>query len=57
MGCEDPGGRIVRLYVENEEHEWTNHPDQDEFWLGETKGDPDLDSHANVKEEKETGSN
>jgi catechol 2,3-dioxygenase-like lactoylglutathione lyase family enzyme len=42
MGCEDPDGRIVRLYVEDEEHEWTNHPDQDDFWLGGTRGDPDV---------------
>ncbi len=27
MRCEDPDGRIVRLYVENEEHDWTDHPD------------------------------
>lgn len=40
MGCEDPDGKIVRLYVEDEEHEWTDHPDQDEYWLGFVKGDP-----------------
>jgi hypothetical protein len=31
MGCEDPDGRIVRLYVEDETHEWTDHPDVDEY--------------------------
>lgn len=40
MGCEDPDGRIVRLYVENEEHDWTDHPDQDERWLGSVDADP-----------------
>lgn len=34
MGAEDPDGRIVRLYVQDEDHEWTDHPDQDEYWLG-----------------------
>ena len=41
MGCEDPDGRIVRLYVEDEAHEWTDHPDQDEYWLGTVEGDPE----------------
>lgn len=36
MGCEDPDGKIVRLYSE-EEHGWTDHPDQDEYWLGSVK--------------------
>lgn len=40
MGCEDPDGRIVRLYVTDEEHEWTDHPDRDEFWLGTVQADP-----------------
>jgi catechol 2,3-dioxygenase-like lactoylglutathione lyase family enzyme len=40
MACEDPDGKIVRLYVEDEEHEWTDHPDQDEFWLGNIQADP-----------------
>ena len=40
MGCEDPDGRIVRLYVDDEEHEWTDHPDQDEYWLGTVQADP-----------------
>lgn len=40
MGCEDPDGRIVRLYVEDEEHEWTDHPDRDEYWLGTIEADP-----------------
>jgi catechol-2,3-dioxygenase len=42
MGCEDPDGKIVRLYVDKEEHEWTDHPDQDEYWLGSVHGDPDF---------------
>lgn len=42
MACEDPDGRIVRLYVEHEEHEWSNSPDQDEFWLGTVRGDPNV---------------
>jgi hypothetical protein len=33
IGCEDPDGKIVRLYCD-EEHEWTDHPDRDEYWLG-----------------------
>jgi len=41
MACEDPDGRIVRLYVEDEEHEWTDHPDQDEYWLGSIQADPE----------------
>lgn len=40
MACEDPDGKIVRLYVEDEEHEWTDHPDKDEYWLGSIQGDP-----------------
>lgn len=40
MACEDPDGKIVRLYVEDEEHEWTDHPDQDEYWLGKIQADP-----------------
>jgi catechol 2,3-dioxygenase-like lactoylglutathione lyase family enzyme len=42
MAAEDPDGKIVRLYVEDEEHEWTDHPDQDEYWLGKVQGDPDV---------------
>ncbi|KIM93902.1 hypothetical protein OIDMADRAFT_46013 [Oidiodendron maius Zn] len=34
MACEDPDGKIVRLYVSEEEHEWTDHVDKDERWLG-----------------------
>lgn len=41
MACEDPDGKIVRLYVEDEEHEWTDHPDRDEYWLGTVMGDPE----------------
>ncbi|CAM6113161.1 unnamed protein product [Calypogeia fissa] len=41
MGCEDPDGRIVRLYVEGKELEWTDHPDEDEYWLGSVQADPD----------------
>ena len=40
LACEDPDGRIVRLYVEDEEHTWTDHPDQDAKWLGEIVADP-----------------
>ncbi|KAF4956888.1 hypothetical protein FGADI_3491 [Fusarium gaditjirri] len=40
MACEDPDGRIVRLYVEDEEHEWTDYPDQDEYWLGTIEANP-----------------
>jgi hypothetical protein len=40
MACEDPDGRIVRLYVQDEEHEWTDHPDKDEHWLGTVVADP-----------------
>lgn len=40
MGCEDPDGKIVRLYVDEEEHEWTDHPDIDEYWLGTVTADP-----------------
>ena len=40
MACEDPDGRIVRLYVEDEEHEWTDHPDSDVHWLGSIEADP-----------------
>lgn len=41
MGAEDPDGRIVRIYVEDEEHEWTDHPDRDAFWLGNVNADPE----------------
>ena len=27
MGAEDPDGKIIRLYTE-EEHDWSNHPDE-----------------------------
>lgn len=40
MGCEDPDGRIVRLYVDDEEHGLTDHPDEDEYWLGRIEADP-----------------
>jgi len=43
MACEDPDGKIVRLYVEDEEHEWSDHPDQDEHWLGTVQGDPNIE--------------
>jgi catechol 2,3-dioxygenase-like lactoylglutathione lyase family enzyme len=39
-GCLDPDGRVVRLYVDDEEHEWTDYPDKDEFWLGSVKPNP-----------------
>ena len=35
--CEDPDGRQVRFYCD-EEHEWTDFPDEDEYWLGSPKG-------------------
>jgi hypothetical protein len=44
MACKDPDGRIVRLFVEDEEHEWTDHPDRDEYWLGSVQGDPEVDA-------------
>ncbi|KPI45854.1 uncharacterized protein AB675_259 [Cyphellophora attinorum] len=40
MACEDPDGRIVRLYVQDEEHKWTSKPDRDERWLGTVVADP-----------------
>ncbi len=40
MGCEDPDGKIVRIYAEDESHEWTDHPDADEFWLGTVQANP-----------------
>ncbi|KAK6382980.1 hypothetical protein LTS17_003650 [Exophiala oligosperma] len=40
MACEDPDGKHVRLYVDDEEHEWTDHPDKDEYWLGDLVADP-----------------
>ena len=46
MGCEDPDGRIGRLSVEDEEHEWTDHPDKDEYWLGSVHGDPEMESNV-----------
>jgi catechol 2,3-dioxygenase-like lactoylglutathione lyase family enzyme len=36
LACEDVDGKIVRIYC-NEEHEWTDHPDVDEYWLGTGK--------------------
>jgi hypothetical protein len=39
MACEDPDGKNVRLYVD-EEHEWSDHPDKDEYWLGNLVADP-----------------
>jgi hypothetical protein len=42
MGCEDPDGKTVRLYVEEEEHDWTDHSDKDEYWLGTVRADPAL---------------
>jgi hypothetical protein len=44
MCCEDPDGRVIRLYVEDEEHEWTDHPDNDDYWLGTIQGDPEARS-------------
>jgi hypothetical protein len=39
---EEPDGRIVRLYVGEEEHERIDHPDQDDYWLGKIEADPEL---------------
>ena len=39
-GCRDPDGRVVRLYVNDEVHEWTDSPDQDEYWLGSVRAQP-----------------
>jgi hypothetical protein len=41
MGYEDLDGRIVSLYVEDEGHDWTDHPYQDEFWSGSIQADPE----------------
>lgn len=41
MACEDPDGKIIKLYVEDEEHEWTDTPDKDEYWLPKVETDPD----------------
>lgn len=46
MCAEDPDGKIVRLYVEDEEHEWTDHPDISEKWLGTPVGDPSADNDS-----------
>ena len=40
LAVEDPDGRIVRLYVEDEAHEWVDLPDCDAFWLGRMEADP-----------------
>ena len=46
--CEDPDGRMVRMYCE-EEHEWTDNPDQDDEWLGKPVGvDEDLDGSGST---------
>lgn len=42
MSCEDPDGRFVRLFVEDEEHEWTENPSRDRYWLGGVEADPDF---------------
>lgn len=41
LGLQDPDGRIVRLFVEDEEHAWTDHPDEDSEWLGLVVADPE----------------
>ncbi|KAK9415857.1 putative Glyoxalase/fosfomycin resistance/dioxygenase domain-containing protein [Seiridium unicorne] len=46
MACEDQDGRIVRLYVEDEEHEWTDQPDKDEYWLGTVEPNPTQEDRA-----------
>lgn len=40
MAAEDPDGRQVRLYVEDEDHEWENNPTQDSYWLRPFRPDP-----------------
>lgn len=40
MACEDPDLKHVRLYVEDEEHEWSDHPTIDEYWLRNMVHDP-----------------
>lgn len=42
MACEDPDGKIIRFYVEDEEHEWTENPDKDENWLPKIETDPNV---------------
>jgi hypothetical protein len=39
---EDPVGRHVRLYVDDEEHEWST-PDADEQWLPKLVPDPNAE--------------
>jgi catechol 2,3-dioxygenase-like lactoylglutathione lyase family enzyme len=40
LACEDPDKKHVRLYVEDEEHEWTDHPEKDPYWLRNLVADP-----------------
>jgi len=40
MACEDPDGKHVRLYVEDEKHEWSDHPENDDYWLTGVVADP-----------------
>ncbi|KAJ3013386.1 hypothetical protein HKX48_005796 [Thoreauomyces humboldtii] len=44
--CEDPDGRKIRFYVEDEVHEWTDRPDEDEHWLGKVLADPQVQAGA-----------
>jgi catechol 2,3-dioxygenase-like lactoylglutathione lyase family enzyme len=44
MCAEDPDGRIVRLYVVDEEHEWTDHPDVDKEWIENIEADPNAET-------------
>lgn len=46
MGYKDPDIRVIGLYIEDKEHEWTDHPDKDEYWLGALQGDADTDRPA-----------
>lgn len=40
MASEDLDSRRVRLYVEDEEHKWPDHPSKGEYWLGPSTADP-----------------
>jgi hypothetical protein len=40
MAFEYPDGKFVRLFVQDDEHELTDHPDRDQYWLGKIKADP-----------------
>lgn len=48
MACGNQTGKIIRLYAEDEEHEWTDHTDENQCWL--------LDSKYTFAREKALGS-